>query len=247
MNELPRIFFLIPIYNESPNIELLAKNLKAVLPGYQRVYIFADDASTDDTVQALYANFSGEELRVLETRQNGGPGSAFNRGFQHILTEESPEESDLVVTLEADNTSDLSILPDMLSINQLGYELVLASIYAQGGGLDRTSLFRKVLSYGANFLFRFLFDVSVLTLSSFYRVYSVSLLSRVQAKYPVLVKEAGFICALELLLKCLDCGARVIEVPMTLKSYMRKGASKMKVARTTLAYLKFLARWKKRG
>lgn len=128
----------------------------------------------------------------------------------------------------------------MLALNKMDYDLVLASVYAQGGGFDQTSFYRKFTSAVANFLFRFLFDVQVLTLSSFYRVYAVGLLKKVKAKHPVLIKETGFICMLEILVKSLKCEAKVIEVPMKLHSSKRQGQSKMKVFKTTLQYFKFL-------
>jgi len=132
----------------------------------------------------------------------------------------------------------------MLSLNHMGYDLVLASVYAQGGGFEKTSFLRKFISATANFIFRFLFDVKVLTLSSFYRVYSVSLLQQIQGKFTTIIKETGFVCMLEILIKAIHCHAKVIEVPMQLHSSKRVGKSKMKIVKTTLQYFGFLIRGK---
>jgi dolichol-phosphate mannosyltransferase len=128
----------------------------------------------------------------------------------------------------------------MPSLHKMNFDLVLASVYAQGGGFDQTSFFRKFTSAVANFLFRFLFNVQVLTLSSFYRVYSISILRKIKSKYQALITETGFICMLEILVKGIQAEARVIEVPMKLHSFKRQGPSKMKVLKTTLQYFKFL-------
>ena len=56
-------------------------------------------------------------------------------------------DNDKVVTVEGDNTSDLEILPVMLANSKMGFGLVLASVYAQGGGFDKTSAFRKIISF----------------------------------------------------------------------------------------------------
>jgi dolichol-phosphate mannosyltransferase len=233
------IFFLIPVFNEEKNIPGLYRELSGLTLTEAFCFVFSDDGSSDSSKQIIRELFPASQVMILGDGVNRGPGAAFNAGFEWIL-QQSKSSDDRIVTLEADCTSDLSILPVMLALNKMDYNLVLASVYAQGGGFDQTSFYRKFTSAVANFLFRFLFDVQVLTLSSFYRVYSVSLLKRVKANHPVLIKETGFICMLEILVKSLKSGARVIEVPMKLHSSKRQGQSKMKVFKTTLQYFKFL-------
>jgi dolichol-phosphate mannosyltransferase len=233
------IFFLVPVFNEEKNIPNLYRELSGLTLTEEFYFVFSDDGSSDSSKQIIRELFPASQVMVLGDGVNRGPGAAFNAGFEWIL-QQSKSSEDRIVTLEADCTSDLSILPVMLALNKMDYDLVLASVYAQGGGFDQTSFYRKFTSAVANFLFRFLFDVQVLTLSSFYRVYSVSLLKRVKANHPVLIKETGFICMLEILVKSLKSGARVIEVPMKLHSSKRQGHSKMKVFKTTLQYFKFL-------
>ena len=124
--------------------------------------------------------------------------------------------------------------------------MVLASIYAQGGGFYKTTFSRRLISTIANLFFRFLFNVQVLTISSFYRVYSLTLLKKVKQQYDVLISENGFICMLEILLKSISCNAKIIEVPMTLNSNKRIGKSKMKIFRTIFEYLIFVTSFKKK-
>ncbi|TND09365.1 MAG: dolichol-phosphate mannosyltransferase [Bacteroidetes bacterium] len=233
------IYFLIPIYNESSNLQQLAESLMQAAPGTDKFYVFSDDGSSDGSQKMIAEIFAGQKHIVLGDGSNHGPGYAFNTGFEWIL-QHAADESDLIVTLEADNTSDAAILPDMLVISGLGYDLVLASVYAQGGGFEKTSFFRKLLSNTANLFFRFFFNVKVQTLSSFYRVYRLSLLKKIKASYPVLIEESGFLCMLEILLKAIHCHARILEVPMMLRSSKRKGKSKMKIMRTSFSYMRFL-------
>jgi dolichol-phosphate mannosyltransferase len=233
------IFFLVPVFNEEKNIPNLYRELSRLNLTETFYFVFSDDGSSDSSKQIIRELFPASQVMILGDGVNRGPGAAFNAGFEWIL-QQSKSSDDRIVTLEADCTSDLSILPVMLALNKMDYDLVLASVYAQGGGFDQTSFYRKFTSAVANFLFRFLFDVQVLTLSSFYRVYSVSLLKRVKANHPALINETGFICMLEILVKSLKAGAKVIEVPMKLHSSKRQGQSKMKVFKTTLQYFKFL-------
>lgn len=233
------IYFLVPTYNEEANIPELAKNFLSVELEDEKFFVFVDDNSSDNTIDVIEKSFSGHALKVISKKENKGPGDSFNQGFEWIL-EHSESENDKIVTLEADNTSDITILPTMVMLSKHGFDFVLASVYAQGGGFGKTSFIRKFLSFGANFMFRFMYDVKVLTLSSFYRTYSISSVKRIKNKYNTIISEAGFVCMLEILLKGIKTEASVIEVPMMLKSENRKGKSKMKVFRTMKAYIRFL-------
>jgi dolichol-phosphate mannosyltransferase len=232
------IYFLIPVFNERENIPALAQNLTRALPE-PPFFVFSDDGSTDGSVQAIAECFMGLPHVVLGDGKNHGPGCAFNVGFEWILRH-SRGDDDRVVTIEADNTSELELLPVMLTLSSMKYDMVLASPYAQGGGFSRTSMIRKFLSFIANMIFRMLFDIKVLTLSSFYRVYRLSLLKRIKVKYGVIISQAGYLCKLEVLLRGIYLHAEIIEVPMVLQSDKRSGKSKMKLFRTSIDYLRFL-------
>jgi len=233
------VYFLIPVYNEEGNIPALFNDLVNALQEENKFYLFVDDHSTDNTIDLIKKTFSNTSFTILEKEKNYGPGHSFNMGFEWIL-KNSADDSDIIVTMEADTTSDISILPLMKAVSDLGYELVLASVYAQGGGFERTNFFRKVISFFANMLFRFFYNVKVLTLSSFYRIYHISLLKKIKEKYPVLISENGFICMLEILMKAVKVEACIIEVPMKLKSDKREGTSKMKILKNMLQYFRFL-------
>jgi dolichol-phosphate mannosyltransferase len=237
------IYLLIPVYNEEGNIGNLHRELKSILHGENISIIFSDDGSNDRSLELIKEYFADFNYMILGDGINRGPGNAFNLGFNWIL-ENSKNSDDIVVTLECDCTSDLAILPHMIGINKMGYELVLASVYAQGGGFDNTSFMRRLVSSTANLLYRFLFKLNVQTLSSFYRVYSLSLLKRVKANYKELITEFGFICMLEILLKSIRCDAKLVEVPMMLHSDKRVGKSKMKVFKTSMQYFRFLITFK---
>jgi dolichol-phosphate mannosyltransferase len=236
-------YFLVPAYNEEANIPLLAKNLIDFKCSDEKTFVFVDDCSSDNTIDTLKTHFAGEKLEIITKEVNGGPGDSFNIGFKWIL-ENSKSDSNKIITLEADNTSDIGILSNMLTISDLGFDLVLASVYAQGGGFVNTSLFRKVLSITANFFIRNILDIKVLTMSSFYRVYSMSVLKNIDEKFDKIIEEEGFISMVEILYKAVKVDAKIIEVPMQLNSKNREGKSKMKIMSTGISYLKFLAKKK---
>jgi dolichol-phosphate mannosyltransferase len=238
------VYYLIPMFNEQDNLLKLQHKLLSSLPDQNKFFVFSDDCSTDNSVSMVKKLFPADRLHVVEKDRNAGPGHSFNLGFEWILNH-SQNDKDIVVTMEADGTSDINILQDMVAVSNMGYDLVLASIYAQGGGFSQTSFIRKLLSFGANMMFRVIFDIKVLTLSSFYRVYHISLLKKIKANYIDIISEPGFICMLELLLKSISNNARVVEIPMILDTNARVGKSKMKILKTTGTYVRFLMTFKK--
>jgi dolichol-phosphate mannosyltransferase len=240
------LFFLIPVFNESANLDLLAENLEKSLSGSEKFYLFVDDKSTDDTIRKIHTLFQSKPYYIIEKEKNQGPGDSFNLGFEWIL-EHSEDDRDLVITLEADNTSDIDLLPTMIGISALNYSLVLASVYAQGGGFEKSSFFRKLISFFANIFMRFIFKIKVQTLSSFYRVYEISLIRKIRQNYTSIISEKGFVCMFEILLKAVRLYASIIEVPMVLKSLNRKDKSKMKVLKTMAQYTKFVTKLAFRG
>ena len=138
-----QIYFLIPVFNESLNLGLLYENLIDSMKENDKYFLFVDDCSTDDTVNKIHDLFGKEKYHIIKKQKNQGPGDSFNLGFEWIL-QHSQSTEDIIVTLEADNTSDIGILPSMISISNLGYDLVLASVYIQGGGFDKTTFIKKI-------------------------------------------------------------------------------------------------------
>lgn len=232
------IYFLIPLFNEEPNLETLAKNLFVCLPEEKKFYVFVDDGSKDRTVELIKNLFKDKPYELLSNGGNKGPGFSFNNGFEWII--QHAENDDYIVTMEGDNTSDIKILPQMVIIGKLGYDLILASVYAQGGSFSKTSFFRKTISFWANILIRFYLGIKVQTLSSFYRVYHVGLVKEIKERYKHIIVQNGFISMIEILHKAIQLNAKIIEVPMVLKSDARKGKSKMKIFKTGIDYIKFI-------
>jgi dolichol-phosphate mannosyltransferase len=237
------IYFLIPVFNESANLNELADSLKYALPGNNKFFLFVDDCSTDDSVNTIEEIFSDSKYLILTKEKNEGPGDSFNKGFEWILA--NAKDDDLVITMEADNTSDTGILSKMLAVSQSGFDLVLASVYAQGGGFDKTSFLRRFISSVANMMMRFIFDIKILTLSSFFRIYTVGLLRKIKTQYNKIIEEKGFISMLEILIKAIRLEASIIEIPMLLYSQKRKGKSKMKKMSTMLSYFRFMMKSRK--
>lgn len=235
-------WFVIPAFNEEANIGRLLVDLEArpeLWSDGGRVLI-ADDGSTDATVAVARAHKGLLPIEVLEADANGGPGQAFDRGFRRAL-ERAPADA-LIVTLESDTTSDLDALEGMLAAARAGADVVLASHHA-GGQLVNVSAHRRFLSRAASSAISRSAGLDVKTVSSFFRVYRASALRAGYARYHRgFIRESGFACKAEILIKLTRIDAVVAEVPVQLDWAKREGDSKMRVLPTVSGYARLMAR-----
>lgn len=236
------IHFVIPALNERENLPRLGNTLRvaADVLGEPCRVVLVDDGSTDGTGDAAEQELAPLETEVLRHDGNQGVRAAFLTGFRAAL--DAGSEGDLIVTLEADNTSDIEELHRLTKAAQDGADLVLGSCYAPGGGVEGTNLFRHLMSACANHLIKFWFGFRGLhTFSSFYRVHRHEALARVfELSDDVPMRESGFACVVELLARFHLHGMRVVEVPVVLRSSHRLGKSKMKVMRTIRGYFRVM-------
>jgi dolichol-phosphate mannosyltransferase len=241
MSEKPRLFLIVPVFNEAANMERLFEGCsemqRELEKSYEVRFILVDDGSTDDTAGAALRVAGNLPLEVLRLEVNAGPGRAFARAFSHL----GPllRETDWIVTFEGDNTSRLELLQQMLTRAAEGFDVVLASPYLYGGGISNTNLFRVLLSAVANLLVKEGLGLrGIATMSSFFRLYRGSSFLRLQQAFgPGIIERAGFESMIELLLKITYLQMTVSEVAMKLDTSRRAGKSKMKVLRTALGYV----------
>lgn len=244
------LIFITPTYNEEKDIEELLKQTKEKMAaeGLNYKIIIVDDGSTDRTVElaSLFKDRYKIPLEIYRNSKNKGPGEVFRSGFRVALAGTLVDE-DIIITKEADNTSDLGILKDMIKKIHEGYDVVLASCYAKEGRVIGTTIDRVILSKGANLLLKFFFPIrDVNTYSSFYRAYKATSLKRVFDRYGErLIQENGFVCMVELLIKLNRWGRlKIAEVPMVLRADKRTGKSKMRIIKNIFGYLKIIIRLK---
>jgi dolichol-phosphate mannosyltransferase len=234
--------FVIPAYNEEANVPRLLADLEA-RPDLWRDggwVILVDDGSSDRTVEVARAHDGDLPVEVLEAERNMGPGKAFDRGFRRALT--FAADDGLIVTLESDTTSDLNAVEAMLAAAREGADVVLASHHKEGE-LVGVSAHRRFLSRAASSVIRRGGGIDASTVSSFFRVYRASALHAGYERYgDNLIRERGFACKAEILMKLSRLGITIAEVPVTLDWGKREGESKMKVLPTMGGYARLMAR-----
>ncbi len=234
------IRFVIPAYNEVENIPKLLADLAPVARELGARVIFVDDGSTDGTAEMIREHSGDLHIAIVSHNVNRGLGTAINTGIRAALGESS--DDDAIVTLEADTTSNLGDLPEMMRRFEEGADVVLASVYAPGGKIIGVAGWRLAASKSVSNTFRYLGGLrEIHTLSSLYRIYRAGTLRRAADTYGyLLVREPGFAANVELLLKLYNAGAVVTEVPTTNDWRTRKGESKMQLKPTVVAYMRLM-------
>ena len=117
---MPRLFVVVPVYNEAPNIVSLFEAFKALQvelkDQFQTSFILVDDGSIDGTAVLAKEASGNLDLQVLTHSVNRGPGAAFATGFSSLIGRLSPE--DWVITMEGDNTSRHELVKQMLTLRE---------------------------------------------------------------------------------------------------------------------------------
>jgi dolichol-phosphate mannosyltransferase len=239
------IHVVAPLLDEEGGVLRFLEDLRGRLEGLGCAarLIAVDDGSTDATAEICRrASSPSLPIEVVSHPRNLGPGAAFRTGFLRVL--EEGQADDLILTLEGDGTSDLAILPRMLRrARKEGDQIVLASCYLYGGGIRGTQMHRVGLSHIANGLMKKALGLSGLsTLSSFYRLYTFQAVRRMHERWGKgFIRSPGFECQVEILYRAAQLRLPISEVPMVLDNSRRVGGSKMRILRTSLAYLRLSA------
>ncbi len=115
------VSIVVPVYNESANLERLWSRLKPVLDGLDRAWevVFIDDGSHDDSLLKLREISAAEQdrVRVVELARNFGQHSAILAGFRQ-------SRGDVVVTLDADLQNPPEEIPRLLAAIDDGNDVV---------------------------------------------------------------------------------------------------------------------------
>ncbi|WP_193370349.1 glycosyltransferase family 2 protein [Pelagibius marinus] len=235
-----KIYIVLPIYNEVENIGPLLDAIRAVCRENELSYtvICVDDGSTDGTSEKLKDYASAEDISIISHRRNRGLGETIRDGFE--AASDLAEDEDVIIRLDADGTHEPKYIPALLEAIKGGADVAIASRFPSGGGEIGLGSDRKWISRIANHAFRICFPMGgIREFTCGYRAYRAKCVKEALNLYGnrfIQLKEFGFVCTLEKLLKLRLLGAKLIEVPFVLRYDMKRGESKLVFSVTTLGY-----------
>lgn len=120
-NTINKISIIIPVYNESENLEDLYTEVCSALHAlpYAWEFFFVDDGSADTSLQVLHAlSCQDSRVRYISFARNAGQSAAFAAGFRHA-------QGDVFVTMDADLQNDPADIPAMLDVYVQGVDMVV--------------------------------------------------------------------------------------------------------------------------
>ena len=208
---------IIPTYNESDNIETLAKEIVAL--GDVTEIIIVDDNSPDGTgeiADELTKVYQG--IKVIHRPAKLGLGTAHIAGFKEALA----SGADRILTMDADFSHHPRYIPDLLARNR-DAQLVLGSRYVDGGGTLNWGLQRQILSKGANIFARLVLGLKAHDCTGAFRCYRREVLESIELDE---IFSDGYSFMIEVLYKCQQRGWEIGEAPIIFED-RRHGASKI--------------------
>jgi dolichol-phosphate mannosyltransferase len=206
----------------------LAKSL-STLAGWtwEIVYVVEGTDRTRQILEGLSGEIPG--LRILYEERPSGIGRAFRRGFAAI-----PEDTDWVVTLDADLNHQPEEIPRLLeAARRGGCDVLVGSRFLDDSAVEGTPLWKRSLSGTMNHLMRLLYGLRVRDKTSGFRVYRAEVLREIE------FESNAFAFLPEILIRAHRAGYALGEEPIRF-IYRKEGRSKMRIGSTTWSYLKLL-------
>lgn len=235
------IVVLLPAYNEEDSLPQLIPKLEKTLGQLGEDYriLVCNDGSRDQT-QVMLERYAQEiPLEIIPHKINRGLGESSRDLFERAS--EVTSDGDVIVRLDCDDTHEPEFIPSIVGKVRSGFDVVIASRFAPGGGQMGVSPYRAFISKGANLFMKIFFPIAgVREYSCGFRGYRAEKIKEAIAFYGnnfIQLKGLGFTCTLEKLVKLKLIGAKFGEVPFMLRYDQKQSTSKMVSSITTLGYI----------
>lgn len=237
------IHVVLPCFNEEANLERLIIRIDESMhyARWQYRCLIVDDGSTDGTREIVERLRKSYPITAIYHPVNRGLGATIRTGLTEVTA--MAADSDVVVTMDGDDTHTPGLISRMARMLNEGYDVVIASRFQPNAQVRGVPFPRQVLSWGASALFRVLFPISgVKDYTCGYRAYRASVLKEAFRAYgDNFLSQDGFQCMVDILLWLRKLDAVIGETPMVLRYDFKGGQSKMKVLETIKKTLKLIA------
>jgi dolichol-phosphate mannosyltransferase len=229
----PRIWFVLPTYNEKDNVRPMTEAILATVP--EAHVLIVDDNSPDGT-GAIADRLAAERpnVSVLHREAKEGLGRAYLDGFCNV----SARGATIVVQMDADFSHPVRFLPALLEPLRNGTaDLVLGSRYVKGGHIPRWNIIRRLVSRGGSLFASIVLLMPYRDLTGGFKAWHAPVLRQIDLQK---LHAGGYAFQIETTFRARLAGARVVEVPITFEE-RRLGTSKMSMNIFMEAFLLVMA------
>lgn len=162
---MKKISIVIPVYNESSNLDALCKRLTEVtdkLTDYRWEYLFVNDGSSDQTLTVLRElSIIGDSYKILDLSRNFGKEIALTAGVHEAV------DSDAVICIDSDLQHPPELIPELINAWLKGAEIV-ATIRIS---IEKQPLLRRVGSKIFYWLMSKISGVDMVSQNTDFRLY----------------------------------------------------------------------------
>jgi Glycosyl transferase family 2 len=242
------IYICIPSYNEQQTAGVVLWKVRQVMADFHRDYhvLFLDDASTDETRQALEPYLRVMPLTVIRHAQRQGYALGVERLLREVARRAPYPKRDVAVVLQADFTEDPDDIPDLVRRIEGGADVANGALMYGESGAPRGFRWTRALATSMARRFRRWPEGVSDPLSGFraYRVICLKRLFETRDDTPLL-RGAGWAVNAELLQALALIARRVDEVAVPARHAARPRESRLRpwrALRELMAFLQNVAR-----
>jgi dolichol-phosphate mannosyltransferase len=245
----PKVYIGLPAYNEEIALPRLLERIVRLMAtsGTTITTVLYNDGSRDRTLAIAQEWQQRMPLVILGLAENRGLGAGLRALVAHAVS--TGADDDVLVLMDCDDTHDPEQVSEILAAMAAGANVVVASRFKSGALVQGVPWLRRMTGLGAMMLFKLIHPVrDVWDYTCGYRGYRIGVLKAASDRYGAgLIREPGFACMVELLLKLNALGLRFAEIPLQLRYDQKPTASKMDVGSNIRRLLMLLIRWRVQG
>ena len=159
------IAIVIPAYNEKDNILKLVTEISKRINECEIVIV---DDSKEDKISESIRGF--KNIKYVFRGKKLGRGSAVLEGLNYLINN---SQTEIFIEMDADYSHDpLELKKNLILLKENNYDLLISSRYLKKSEIINWPISRRIFSFLANKLARFLLDVPISDYTNGYRMYS---------------------------------------------------------------------------
>ena len=203
---------VIPTYKETGNIKILIDKLNENI---KDLYIILVDDSPDNSMEEIIKKYNN--LKYIYRGKKLGRGSAVLHGMKEAIKN---NDFQIIIEMDADLSHDpYELTENLIFFKKKNCDLLISSRYMSKSKIINWSSQRKIFSFFANKLAKFLLKVPITDYTNGYRIYSKKAVYHITQKCGNI--GDGFIILSEILVELYYNNFKVLETDTIFKNRVR--------------------------